>query len=887
MDEEKSPQSDIEGDISQKAFQEEGDNISNGEITAAVPKSGNSHLRRLIDLNFLEYASYVIKDRAIPDADDGLKPVQRRILWSLFRIDDGKFHKVANVIGHAMQYHPHGDASIFEALVVLANKEYFIEKQGNFGNIYTGDPASAARYIECRLTPLAKEVLFNNDITEFVDSYDGRNKEPVFLPSKVPALLLLGAEGIAVGMSTRILPHNFRELLEAQISVLRKEKFSVYPDFLQGGVMDVSDYNDGNGKVTLRAKIEKSGRKLIIREIPAVTTTDRIISSIENAARRNKIKISSINDYTAEHVEIEITPVRGYDPGKALKALYAYTDCSISITANLIVIVNNRPVQMSVSEMIKRNTEMLMRFLQKELEIELSKLQDSFHEKTLAQIFIENRIYKRIEQCESYELVLKEVRAGLKKFKDMLKREISEEDIEKLLAIPIRKISLFDINKNKKDIKDIVEGIENVQKNLKRLRAYTIKYLQELIKKYADKFPRRTDMEAFDKIDVRKVALNNVKVGWDRKECYVGTSVKSDETVTCNEYDRLLCIERSGKYKIINIPEKIFTGRLLDFRKYDKETEFALIYRDKKTEKCYAKRTVIDKFITDKEYNIVPPGSRLEILTTRTNSIYECLFEPKPRQKQGKIAFDFSNVSRRSPRARGFLISSKKVESFRYLGGSEDLPEKNENVAELSAPEPESVVVDKEKTADKIKTEDKPSESLEKKSEKPVYSPPRRLEPKKKTVPPVEKEIIGRVEIPEPTRTKKDEAGLKKVKKSGVRHKQAPSKKKEIKKIIKKEKKTGKQRSGKIKTEGKIVKVKPSKPEQKTKKQKAASEISKETKTPKKQVLKRGEKNPVKTVKSVEGVKLVKGGKVVKRVGAGHRGSDDNDFGITQPELNF
>ena len=301
---------------------------------SAIPRSGNTHLRRLMDVNFLEYASYVIKDRAIPDVDDGLKPVQRRILWSLKRLDDGKFHKVANVVGHTMQYHPHGDASIYEALVVVANKEYFLDKQGNFGNIFTGDVASAARYIECRLNSLAKEVLFNNDITEFVDSYDGRNREPVTLPVKIPALLMLGADGIAVGMSTKILSHNFNELIEAQIAILKGEKFKVYPDFLQGGLMDVADYNDGNGKIVLRAKIEKNGRKLIIREIPAVTNTEKLIASIENAVRKNKIKVSAINDYTGEKIEIEVTPARGYDTDKALNALYAYTDCSVSVSAS-------------------------------------------------------------------------------------------------------------------------------------------------------------------------------------------------------------------------------------------------------------------------------------------------------------------------------------------------------------------------------------------------------------------------------------------------------------------------------------------------------------------------------------------------------------------------
>ncbi|MFA6294478.1 MAG: DNA topoisomerase IV subunit A [Victivallales bacterium] len=637
----------------------------------AIPRSGNTHLRRLMDVNFLEYASYVIKDRAIPDVDDGLKPVQRRILWSLKRLDDGKFHKVANVVGHTMQYHPHGDASIYEALVVVANKEYFIDRQGNFGNIFTGDVASAARYIECRLNSLAKEVLFNNDITEFVDSYDGRNREPVSLPVKIPALLMLGADGIAVGMSTKILSHNFNELIEAQIAILKGEKFTVYPDFLQGGLMDVTDYNEGNGKIVLRAKIEKNGRKLIIREIPAVTNTEKLIASIENAVRKNKIKVSSINDYTGEKIEIEVTPARGYDTDKALNALYAYTDCSVSVSASLIVIADNKPVKMSVSEVLRRNTEKLVEYLRRELEIELGKLNDSFHDKTLAQIFIENRIYKRIEKCETYEKVLKEVHEGLIPFRHMLKRDVTDADIEKLLAIPIRRISLFDINKNKKDIDDIILQIEEVQKNLKRLKAYAIKYLKGLLDKYGKDYPRHTEIEIFDKIDVREVALNNIKVGWDKKNGFIGTSVKSDDTVTCNEYDRLLCIERNGKYKVISIPDKAFVGRLVYFCKYDKNLVFNIVYKDRKTDFSYAKRTVISKFITDKEYNIAPDGCKIDLINTRPNYVYECVFEPKTHQKQKSCMVDFSQVGMRTPQSRGFSVANKKIIDYRFVGVSD------------------------------------------------------------------------------------------------------------------------------------------------------------------------------------------------------------------------
>ncbi len=632
----------------------------------------NTHLRRMMDRNFIEYASYVIKDRAIPEMNDGLKPVQRRILWSLHKMDDGRFHKVANVVGHTMQFHPHGDQSIYGALVVLANKDYFIERQGNFGNILTGDAASAARYIECRLTQLARETLFNGDITEFTDSYDGRNKEPVFLPAKVPSLLMLGHEGIAPGMTTRILPHNFGELLNAQIAILEGHPFEIYPDFQQGGIMDASDYQDGTGKVVVRAKIEIDGRKLVIREIPAFTTTETLIASIERAAAKSKIKIAAINDYTGEKVEIEITPQRGYEPEKALKALYAYTDCSMTISSNILVIRDNRPVMCTVSDALKQYTDNLVEYLRRELQIELGKLNDKFHEKTLAQIFVENRIYKRIEECGTYELVLAGGRKGLAKFRSMLKRDITDEDIEKLLAIPIRRISLFDINKNKKDIDDIVLAIAETEKNLKRIKNFTIKFIKGLLQKYAPGYPRKTQIEKFDKIDVKAVALNNIKVGWDRKNCFVGTDVKSDETMTCNEFDKLLCIERNAKYRVVSIPEKQFIGKLFYFCKYDKDQIFNIIYRDKDTDICYAKRTRIPKFITDKEYFLAPEGSKIEIINAKPGYVYECVLEGKIRKSSPPVLVDFAQIPEKGTKSRGVKISSKKILDFKFVSSGED-----------------------------------------------------------------------------------------------------------------------------------------------------------------------------------------------------------------------
>ncbi len=633
----------------------------------------NAYLRAMLDDNFLEYASYVIKDRAIPDVDDGLKPVQRRILWSLHRIDDGKTHKVANVIGDTMKFHPHGDASIGDALVVLANKEYFIRKQGNYGNIFTGHPAAAPRYIECSLSDLGREVLFNDDITRLVDSYDGRNKEPVVLPVKVPALLMLGSYGIAVGMRTQILPHNFGELLHAQIAELHGEEYVLYPDFLQGGLMEIGDYNDGNGRINLRARIEIDGRKLVIREIPATTTTEALIASIERAAEKGKIKIASINDFTAEKVEIEVVPTRGYEPKKALRALYMYTDCAVSVSVNMMVICDGFPREMSVHGVLKRNTEKLLEYLRKELEIELGKLEDQFHAKTLTQIFIENRIYKRIEECDSETAVRDEVRAGLAPFAHLVRREITDDDIARLLTIQIGRISRFSIEKNQTELRGILERIDLAKRHLRHLREYAVSYLEGLLKKYEPLYPRRTEICGhFEKIDRQSTALNNIRIGWDRKNGYIGTGIKSDDVILCNEFDHLLQMSRDGRYKITELPpDKLFVGRLYDCRRHDPAVEFGVIYRDAKSGKCYGKRCAIESFVKEREYRICPAGCRLELLTPRVDAVYRLSLSGN-----GEKSMDLNllELPMRSPRARGVLVCGKvlnKITYERYLSPEE------------------------------------------------------------------------------------------------------------------------------------------------------------------------------------------------------------------------
>ena len=429
-----------------------------------------SQLKPLMEKNFLEYASYVIVDRAIPDIRDGCKPVHRRILSTLFEMNDGKYHKVANVVGETMKLHPHGDASIYDALVVLANKEYFIDKQGNFGNIVTGHSAAAARYIECRLTPLALETMFNKALTEYIPSYDGRKNEPMFLPAKIPVLLMLGTEGIAVGMSTKILSHNFIELLEAQIKILNKIKPKVFPDFSTGGTIDVSEYEDGKGKVRIRAKIDVINDKtLIIREIPFYTTTSNLISSIESAVQKNKVGISSINDFTTDKVEIELKTQRGVSSEEILPRLFAYTDCEVSISSNIVVIRNNHPAEITVTEYLNDFTLQLKKQLKDELEYELKNLLDRQHWLTLEQIFIVNRVYKRIEKANTEAKIKSEVYAGMEPFKKQFIREMTDDDVKRLLDIRIRRISAYDIKKHQDDIDDIVFAIKECEKKLKNM----------------------------------------------------------------------------------------------------------------------------------------------------------------------------------------------------------------------------------------------------------------------------------------------------------------------------------------------------------------------------------------------------------------------------------
>ena len=623
-------------------------------------------LRRMIDSNFLQYASYVIKDRAIPDLEDGLKPVQRRILFSIHENDDGKFTKVANIVGHAMQYHPHGDASIADALVNLTNKAYLIEGQGNFGNIYTGDPAAASRYIECRLTPMAREELFNDDLTPFVPNYDGRRKEPVTLPSKLPMLLMLGADGIAVGLSTKILPHNFIELIEAQIAILQKKPFKIYPDFRTGGTMDISEYEKGNGRVKVRAVIEKKDdTTLVIRELPFGTTTDNLIASIEDATRKKKIQIRSIQDYTAEKVEIEVQLSQGQSTTKAMAALYAFTQCEQSISPRLVVIHENRPREMDVDQVLRFNTERVVQILKAELELERARLIEDIHRKTLVQIFVENRIYKDIEECETLDAVRTAVKDGVNTFRKLLERDVTPDDVDMLLAIPIKRISRFDINRNQKEIGDIRDRLTDIEKHLKRLTAYAIQYLKRMLKTYGgEDQKRKTKLTTFKAVEVRELTSTELSIQYDTDKGFLGHAVRGDEVLKCSSLDKLLVVWKDGRYRMMPPPDKLFVDKdMLYCALFDRDKEFTLVYTHHQV--TFMKRFTFGGAIQNKEYRCAPDPSDILMFQVGTVGTLFVKYKKEKRQRIHQQLFEPSTIPLKGVKARGAQMTMKRIS---YLG---------------------------------------------------------------------------------------------------------------------------------------------------------------------------------------------------------------------------
>lgn len=627
-----------------------------------------AYVKKLFDDNFLFYASYVIKDRAIPDLDDGLKPVQRRILHTLFEADDGKFHKVANIVGSCMKYHPHGDASIYSALVVLANKELFIDRQGNFGNIFTGDEASAARYIECRATPLAKDVFYNPKITEYVDSYDGRNKEPTAFPAKIPVVLVMGAEGIAVGMSTKILPHNPVEVLKAEIAALRGQDFRLYPDFPTGGIMDASAYEDGNGRVNVRARLDTSDpKRIVIRELPFGSTTESLIASVEAAAKSGRLKISSISDFTTDKVEIEIKLARGEYAQETIDALYAFTECEQSISCNLLVIKDGHPTTMTVTEVVRHHSKRLVGILKAELELEARELADEIHARTLERIFIEERVYKAIEKMRTQDAVTKAVINGLKPFDKEIRREVTVEDVERLLKIPIRRISLYDIEKAKAEMARLEARMKEVRHHLAHLTDYAVDYLSGLVKKLAPDWERKTQVAGFQKVDVKEAARRDVPLRYDGQSGYLGTSVSTgDALFDVSPYDKVLAIRRNGIYTVGPVPERVFVDQGLLFCGIaEKESiaglVFTLVYRDAETGYPCIKRCKIEGWIQGKDYQLVPEGCAILYFTKESTAAVTVKYAPKPRTRTTQERFRIEDYGVKGLKARGVRLAAREV----------------------------------------------------------------------------------------------------------------------------------------------------------------------------------------------------------------------------------
>lgn len=637
---------------------------------ASTPAHGHPHhahpLQQRMDRSFLEYASYVIRDRAIPNLADGLKPVQRRILWAMHRMDDGKLHKVANVVGQTMPYHPHGDASIEDAIIVLTNKRFLIEGQGNFGNIYTGDPAAAARYIEARLTELARTELFNDELTEFVPTYDGRNQEPVTLPCKLPMLLMLGTEGIAVGLSARILPHNLIELLEAQIAILENRPFKLVPDFPTGGLMDAKDYDDGRGSVRVRARVKvKDDDTVVITEIPPGTTTESVMASIEDAVKKGKLKVRAVNDFTSEKVEIAIEPPKGVEARQLVDALYAFTQCEQSISSRIIVIRDNRPVEMTVSEVLRANTDQLVDLLRRELELKRDQLQLELHHKTLVQLFIENRIYKRIEEARTAEAVVREIYEGFKPLKDQLLRPLTDEDVEMLLRVPIRRISLFDLRRHRDEMQTIQADLAATLKHLKNVKGFTIARLKGLIGKYKDDFGRRTKSGRFDEVEAKDVAFKTFRVTYDRESGYVGYKAGGDQfPLMCSKFDKLLLVFRDGRYKLIELPEKQFVGQDLIFcGPPERERIFTVAYSTK--DATWIKRFTFGGMILDKEYQLCPePKAKILFFEADTPETIYIKYKPAPYQRVSQQTAAPGDLAVKNARARGNQVSIKEVASI-------------------------------------------------------------------------------------------------------------------------------------------------------------------------------------------------------------------------------
>ena len=623
---------------------------------------------------FLDYASYVILERAVPAVEDGFKPVQRRIMHSMKDLDDGRYNKVANIVGHTMQYHPHGDASIGDAMVQIGQKDLLIDAQGNWGNVLTGDRAAAPRYIEARLSKFALEVIYNPKITDWQLSYDGRKKEPVNLPVRFPLLLAQGAEGIAVGLSTRILPHNFNELIDASIRHLKGKSFKIYPDFHTAGEADITDYNDGKrgGRVRIRAKISQYDKTtLAITEIPFGTTTTTLIESILKANDKGKIKIKRIEDNTAEHVEILIYLPPNISPDKTIDALYAFTSCENAISPLGCVIIDNKPIFLGVTEMLKRSTDHTLSLLKRDLEIKLEELEEQWHYASLERIFIENRIYRDIEEEETWEGVITAIDSGLKPFTSHLKRAVTEDDIVRLTEIRIKRISKFDIDKAQQKI-DALEGeIAQIKHHLDHLIDFAIAYFERLKKEYGQGRDRKTNLRLFDDIEASKVAMHNTKLYVNRKEGFIGTSLKKDEFVAdCSDIDDIICFTAEGKMMVTKVDAKTFVGKdiihVAVFKKKDKRTIYNLVYRDGKNGASYLKRFPVTGITRDKEYEITQgkKDSKIHYFSANPNGEAEVItvyLRQVGSIKKLKFEVDFADMMIKGRNVKGNIVTKYPV----------------------------------------------------------------------------------------------------------------------------------------------------------------------------------------------------------------------------------
>ena len=623
---------------------------------------------------FLDYASYVILERAVPGVDDGLKPVQRRILHALKELDDGRFHKVANLIGHTMKYHPHGDASIGDALVQLGQKDLLIETQGNWGNIFTGDRAAAPRYIEARLSKFALEVAFNHKTTVWQASYDGRGKEPVALPVKFPLLLAQGVEGIAVGLACKIMPHNFNELIDASIKSLRGQKVTLYPDFPTGGTADFSAYNDGvrGGKIRVRAKITQLDKKtLVVTELPFGSTTTSLIDSIIRANDKGKIKIKKVEDNTAEKVEVLIHLPAGTSPDKTIDALYAFSDCESSISPNTCVIENDKPRFLGVSEILKISAENTLNLLKNELEIRKGELEDQWHFLSLERIFIENRIYRDIEECETWEAVIEAIRKGLKPHLKDLKKEVTEEDIVRLTEIKIKRISKYDTLKAEENIKKLEKELKEVKHHLKNLVDYAIDYYKELKKKYGKGRERKTEIKSFDTIVAAKVAVANVKLYVNREEGFAGYTMRKDEFVCdCSDLDDIIVFRKDGTMVVTKVSTKAFVGKdvvhIGIWKKGDNRTIYNMVYQDGVRGSAMMKRFAVTGITRDKEYSLTKgkEGSKVLYFTANPNGESEVVtvfLRAKPKLKKTRFDLDFGGLTIKGRGAGGNILTKNAI----------------------------------------------------------------------------------------------------------------------------------------------------------------------------------------------------------------------------------